>query len=638
MCGICGATAGGRERVARMNAAMVHRGPDDGGVYADPGSGAALGARRLSIIDVEGGHQPLANEDGSVWAVLNGEIYNHPSLQRHLRQGGHALRTGTDTEVLVHLYEDYGEGLAAALEGMYAFAIWDTRRRRLVLGRDRFGEKPLFWHQDDGGLVFASELTALRRGLDRELTIDPAAIDQFLTLGYVVGPATVYAEARDVRPGHVMVFEQETGRVTQRRYWEMPAPPPATPDSPRQLAAEFLELMRASVRSRLIADVPLGVLLSGGVDSTLVAALSAEAASVPLRTFSVGYSVGTVSETGFARDAARLIGSRHEEVVMDGADVAERAPRVLRALDQPLADQALVAMHCVSELAVRSVKVVVGGEGADELFGGYPRYRWFDRLERLRRMPLGEAAMALAAGSRGEATRARVEGVLNATGPAGRVAAWVAQARLAERDAMLGERLRELEGGRPRAADAIGGGLAGPEPTAKNAIPGASAALAAIPGDEDAPGGWAAAAMWWDVRRWLVDDILAKADRASMLCSLEMRTPYLSRELAELAASLPTAFHLRGKWLVREALRTVLPELPQRPKTAFRVPSAEWLRGPLRPTAEAVGEGPLITGGWIDGGWYRNRLAAHAAGEDHSQALWTALTLGLWLEGRCGSS
>ena len=286
-----------------MNRTLRHRGPDDEGMYLDRASGVGLGVRRLSIIDVAGGRQPVANEDAKIWAVLNGEIYNHPTLRQRLRGRGHLFSNQSDTEVLVHAYEEFGDDLVHALEGMFAFAVWDGRRRRLLLARDRFGEKPLFYSHKDGVLTFASELTALRAGgVAGELSRD--AVDAFFVLGYIPGPGTIVEGIQQLPPGHVLSWEQATGTVVVRRYWA-PLPMPTRSPTPfGELVEEALHLLETSVKSRMISDVPLGVFLSGGVDSSLVVALATRNSSASLKTFTVGYDVGAVNETEAARRVA----------------------------------------------------------------------------------------------------------------------------------------------------------------------------------------------------------------------------------------------------------------------------------------------------------------------------------------------
>ncbi len=609
MCGIAGSTARDCESAVRaMCAALRHRGPDDEGIHVDHGAETAIGATRLSIIDVAGGHQPLANEDGTVWAALNGEIYNHPALRRHLLHRGHHLATRTDTEVLVHLYEEYGDDLVHALEGMYAFAVWDARRRRLLLGRDRFGEKPLFYTVRGGRLRFASELTALLRGTVGPWEVDPAAVDDAFVHGYVRHPAAIVAGVEQLPPAHLLVWEGGAARV--RRYWDLPAPPALPVLGMTEVVREAERQLEDAVRSRLLADVPVGVLLSGGIDSTLVAAMTARLSggrTVP--TFTVGYDTGHVDETDPARHAARVLGAEHHQVCLPSDEVAARLGRVLARLDQPVADPALLALHAVCETARQHVTVALGGEGADELFAGYPRYRWLSRWAG-RRLHLpaavhGPAARVLhAVPGRGR----RVADLLGGADLAAVNRDWMTQRRAAMRGRLYGARLQAAAAGGERLA----------------AVEGSSAEAVA------------AALMRLDRGAWLPDDVLAKADRASMLVSLELRTPFLHRGLAELAAAVPALSHQAdgGKALLRAVLRRVAPELQARRKTAFRVPLAEWLRGPLRPMLAAQLEhGTIFSEGWFDRTEAARLATEHAAGRhDHSAALWPLLTLGGWLD------
>jgi asparagine synthase (glutamine-hydrolysing) len=617
MCGICGSTRDPEGVAARaMNAAMVHRGPDDEGVHSDAAAGVSLGARRLSVIDVEHGHQPLANEDGTIWAALNGEIYNHPRLQALLRERGHTLATATDTEVLVHLYEEYGADLVHALDGMFAFAIWDTRSQTLLVARDRFGEKPLFYNAHDEGIDFASELTALAAAGEVGAELDPVAVDEFFVFGYVPGERSILAGARQLPPGHLLTWKPG-GELTERRYWSPPAASVSEAGEPvSDLVGELGRLLGASVRSRLIADVPLGVFLSGGVDSTLIAAIAARESSAPVKTFTVGYDVGEVSEAEAARETAREIGSEHHELVLAVDEIAARVPAVLRALDQPQADQSLPAFQAIAGFARESVTVAVGGEGADELFGGYPRYRWLNRAEALHdRVPAPLAAPAarllelgLPAGKLG-----RLADVVRPRAATERHIDWIAGQRLAMRESLYGARLR------PQIASL--------------------ASLAAGFDDLVPRDGLSVAGrfMLLDQLHWLPGDVLAKADRASMQVSLEVRTPYLNHELAEFAATVPPALHTGGggKSLLRLLLAELLPKTSmKRPKTAFRVPAADWLRGPLAPVLDdQIRAGRVCEEGWIDRATASRLFDAHVAGTaDHSAELWPLMAFGLWLD------
>jgi asparagine synthase (glutamine-hydrolysing) len=615
MCGICGHTSDPEGVAVRaMNQAMVHRGPDDEGVYGDPASGVSIGARRLSVIDVAGGHQPLANEDGTIWAALNGEIYNHPRLQALLRERGHVLATDTDTEVLVHLYEEYGADLVHALEGMFAFTIWDTRARTLLVARDRFGEKPLFYAPSGEGLAFASELTALAAGAELGADLDPVAVHEYFVFGYVPGERSIVSGVRQLPPGHLLSW-QPGGALAERRYWSPPAAAVDSAESTPDLVGELSRLLSASVRSRLISDVPLGVFLSGGVDSTLIAAIAARESSAPVKTFTVGYDVGDVNETEAARQTAREIGSEHHELVLAVDEIAARVPAVLRMLDQPQADQSLPAFQAIAGFARESVTVAVGGEGADELFGGYPRYRWLARAEALRnRLPAAIAAPAarlleagLPVGRLG-----RLADVVQPRSAMERHIDWIAGERLEMRDSLYGPRLSE--------ADPLAGLAAG-----LDGLVGADGLSVA------------GRFMLLDQLHWLPGDVLAKADRASMQVSLEVRTPYLNHELAEFAATVPPDLHTggRGKLLLRLLLKELLPETSMsRPKTAFRVPAADWLRGPLAPVLlDQVRDGHACEEGWIDRAAASRALDAHIAGTaDNSAALWPILSFGLWLD------
>jgi asparagine synthase (glutamine-hydrolysing) len=614
VCGICGQTsAGDGAALRRMNAAMIHRGPDDEGVYVDPESGVGLGARRLSIIDVEGGHQPLANEDGTVWAILNGEIYNHPSLQERLLERGHRLASRTDTEVLVHLYEDHGADLVHALEGMFAFAIWDSRRKLLVLGRDRFGEKPLFYTERRGAMTFASDLKPLLVGVESSWELDPAALDSYFVFGYLPGSGSIVHGIQQVAPGSVLFWDGSTRKSTTRRYWSPPKMPARESTPLDELVEETRQLLEASVRSRLLSDVPLGVFLSGGVDSTLVAALAAAHSSRPLQTFTVGYDVGSVDETEAARLSAEAIGAEHHELVLAEADVGEQVPPFIRALGQPLADEAFVALSALAGFARPDVTVAVGGEGADELFGGYPRYRWLARAERLPAwVPRAQAARAAALLERvpggGRASRAR--DVLTPGSGMQRHVRWVSSPRLDRRAELYGPRFRPylVEEPLPPGFDE----LLGPN------------------------GSVEARFMRLDQMHWLPDDVLVKADRATMQASLEFRTPFLHRELAEFAASVPACTHVKdgGKMLLRRVLRQLVPGAAYaRRKVAFRIPSAEWLRRPLRAElTEQLASNSLYSEGWLERQAVAALVSEHLEGRDRSAMLWPIFVLGLWLD------
>jgi asparagine synthase (glutamine-hydrolysing) len=618
MCGIGGSTRASEVMLRRMIEALRHRGPDDEGLYLDDTTGVGLSATRLSIIDVAGGHQPLANERRTVWAVLNGEIYNHQQLRDLLRARGHVFATKTDTEVLVHLYEDYGPSLAHALEGMFAFAIWDAAERRLVLGRDRFGEKPLFYRQRRGRLTFASELTALRHGDGDEWAVDPAAADTYFTLGYVPGPGTIVAGVQQLDPGTVLTWDHGTNAARVVPYWSPPSVRAPSRRPLEEIVGETRSLLEQSVRSRLVSDVPVGVFLSGGVDSTLVGALAARQVGV-LKTFTVGYKSG-LGEIAHAAAAARAIGSDHHELVLGDDDVERMLPALLGRLDQPIADEAFGPLFALASMARRDVKVAVGGEGADELFGGYPRYRWLARsalLADLLPRPVAAAMGRLTGRPTGPTRRARVHSLLSPLTLVERHLDWVTDGRRGRRDEVYGTRLAlTLD---------------------SSTLPATLEARVGTPPDGDI----AAWFMRLDQRCWLPDDVLAKADRASMYASLELRTPFLSRELAEFAYLEPMASHRhpRGKNLLRRVLHDVLPEAAaRRAKAPFLAPVAHWLRGPLAPRFEDQLSGSRL----YDDGWFARESVSrlfdqHKTGAGHAHLLWPIFTFGLWLDGPGGA-
>jgi asparagine synthase (glutamine-hydrolysing) len=604
-----------------MCAAMHHRGPDDEGTHTDGATGVSIGMRRLSIIDVEGGHQPICNEDRSLWVVCNGEIYNHPRLRAELQQRGHRFATGSDAEVLVHLYEEYGEALVQALDGMFAFALWDENRGRLLLARDRFGEKPLFLHEHDGELLFASELTALVQAKPALRELDPAAIDAFFVFAYVPGPGTIAPGVRQLAPGHLLSWQRDGQRCHERAWWTASDERVSTRERWESVLAETTRLFEASVAARMISDVPLGVFLSGGVDSTLVALAAAKASSERLQTFTVGYDVGAVSETAQARRTAEYLHSEHHEVTLTEQDVAARAPALLAGVDQPLADRALLPLNILSEFARPRVTVALGGEGADELFGGYPRYRWLERSRR------AEAALGpAAAGSLGALLRGGAE----RAGSGQRAARRLAPASLLERnlDWVTAER-------RDRRQALYGPRLAGVG--AGQVLTDLGARAGALNGN-----GTVRWLMHLDQVDYLPDDVLFKTDRAGMLASLEIRTVFLNRELADFAASLDTSVHLAGggKALLRAMLPAGVletPRLGRYRKTAFRVPAADWLRGPLADVLRAQPEhGVLYSEGYFAREAVRALVGEHLAGaRDHSEQLWPLLALGLWVDRFC---
>ena len=590
------------ERVARMSAALVHRGPDSAGEVVD--GPAALAARRLSIIDLETGDQPIANEDGTLHVVQNGEIYNYRELRGELERAGHSFRTQGDTEVLLHLYEQHGDGFAERLRGMFAVAIWDAPRRRLVLARDRFGIKPLYYRHADGELAFASELRALPRG-----EIDLDALEAFLAFNAIPAPLTIFRDARKLPAGHLLVLEN--GAVRLERF-ARPAPLPERDDEEAELVEELRSRLRDSVRAHLLSDVPVGVLLSGGVDSALLAALAAEEASEPLRTFSIGFEERSFDELADARRVAERYGTQHRELVLR-PDAALLLPALADAFDEPFADSSALPTYLVSELAASEVKVALSGEGGDELFGGYYTY----------------AADLLAArfGAVARLARPVVERLPSSTAKASfdyRAKRFVRAAHLPPLERHHGWKeifspgLRaELTGRRSRfdPVDIL------------------RARYAETPGADEL-----ARLQDVDLGVYLVDDLLVKTDRASMAHSLEARVPYLDTVVTNLALALPTRHKVRGlskKVLLRKAAAPLLPrEIAHGKKRGFSIPAAAWLRGDLEPFArETLSAETLRRQGFFEPRVVDRLLDDHVSGrEDLSRQLWGLLSFTLWYE------
>jgi asparagine synthase (glutamine-hydrolysing) len=609
MCGICGVvSANGSadpERVARMSAKLVHRGPDSAGEFGD--GTAALAARRLSIIDLETGDQPIANEDGTLNVVQNGEIYNYRELRHELERAGHAFRTHGDTEVLLHLYEQHGDGFAERLRGMFAVAIWDAPRRRLVLARDRFGIKPLYYREDGAELAFASELRALPRG-----EIDLDALEAFLAFNSIPGPLTIFREVRKLPAGHLLLWED--GRVRLERFAR---PAPVSVDELRneeeaELVEELRSRLRDSVRAHLVSDVPVGVLLSGGVDSALLAALAADESGEPLRTFSIGFEERSFDELADARRVAERYGTLHRELVLR-PDAAVLLPALAEAFDEPFADSSALPTYLVSELAAGDVKVALSGEGGDELFGGYYTY--------------AADLLAQRVGGLARLARPLVERLPTSTAKASfdyRAKRFVRAAHLPPLERHHG--WKEIFSADVRAE--LTGRRSKFDPVD----------LLRARYEETHGADELARLQDIDLGTYLVDDLLVKTDRASMAHSLEARVPYLDTVVTSLALALPTRHKVRGfakKVLLRKAAAPLLPrEIVHGRKRGFSIPAAAWLRGELEPFArETLSAETLRHQGFFQPEVVRRLLDDHVAGrEDLSRQLWGLLAFTLWHE------
>lgn len=633
MCGICGAAwtrpdqAPGGDPAAAMAGRIVHRGPDDSGVYRD--DHAALAFRRLAIVDLAGGHQPLSNEDGTVWVVFNGEIYNFPALRHRLEARGHTLRSSGDSEVLVHLYEDEGPGLFKLLRGMFALAIWDAPRRRLVLGRDRLGQKPLVYRHDGRRIAFASELKALlalpEADLPREL--DPIALDRYLTYGYVPHPDTILRGVHKLPPAHYAVWHE--GTLQLERYWE--------PDwnlerdrPPGEEAEELRATLADAVREQMVADVPLGAFLSGGVDSTIVVGLMQRASTRPVRTFSIGFDDPAFDESRYAALAAAHLGTEHHAFVVQ-PKAWETLPRLADQFDEPFADSSALPTWHVAEQTRKSVTVALTGDAGDELFAGYDRYRAVALAAALERLPestrrflAGPLAAAIPASSRAKTRLRRARRWLEALGepPLARYLRWVGLFDEPTRVGLYSDDFLDALAG-AAAADP-----AGADPASVLAR-GLDAASQRDP---------VTRAMVADLLSYLPDDLLFKVDMASMAHSLECRSPFLDHRVVELALAMPVGRKLRlrggrSKVVLKEAFADLLPpSIATRPKMGFGVPIDRWFRGPLKDELRAVLLDPLALGRGLFRPEAVERLVAeHVEGRrDHAYRLWALLMLELW--------
>lgn len=622
MCGIAGYLtrrplpdlSGSLRAMAR---AIAHRGPDDEGfLEARTASGeyqVGLAHRRLSIIDLSTGQQPMGNEDGSVQIVFNGEIYNFPELRSELIARGHVFRTRSDTETIVHAYEEWGCDSVARLRGMFAFAIWDAKRERLFIARDRYGKKPLFLYQQDGLLLFASEIKAILRFPGVTARTNRAALSPYLQYRYVPAPATLFTGIRKLMPGGYLVWD--AGRATEKRYF-LPADgalPVAAP-VPSDPVGSFLEKLEEAVRIRMIADVPFGAFLSGGLDSSAVVALMARSSSLPVKTYSVGFGEAAYSELAYAKVVAELFRTEHHELTVSQDHLMEHLPSLVRFRDAPVAEPSDIPIYLLSVEARRTVKMVLTGEGSDEVLGGYPKHVY-------ERYAL--AYQALPAWFRHGVAEGLVKRLPYGFRRAKTLMATFALEDRAERlkrwfGALTAEEVRKL---------------CAPAGVALNgkAHNGAETQFGAADGDSPLR-----AILYFDQTSWLPDNLLERGDRMTMAASLEARMPFMDHELAAYVSSLPDEWRVKGhvtKRILREAMRRVLPAaILDRPKVGFRVPVNEWFRDTMRGyLLEHLTGKDSVTRAYYDPAVLSTYLDEHLEGrQNHEKLLWSLLTLEIW--------
>ena len=627
MCGITGWASldartppapGARDLLHAMCERMVHRGPDSEGLMVR--EGVALGMRRLAIIDLVTGEQPTFNEDETVAVILNGEIYNYRELRTRLEKLGHRFRSSSDTEVLPHLYEEYGTEMVQHLNGMFAFALWDSRRRRLFVARDRFGEKPLYWGIFDGTLLFASEPKvllahpAVRPGLNLE------ALRQYLSFDYIPAPLSIYEGINKLPAAHTLTLEE--GRVDVQRYWCLSYQTRTPVPSEAEAAEQLQGLLADSVSMRMVSDVPLGVLLSGGVDSSTVAAMAVRASSEAVKTFSISFAESSFDESSYARAVAKYLGTDHHEERLSANLAANLVSEIGSWMDEPFSDPSLVPTYLLSRFTRKHVTVALGGDGGDELFAGYPMYwghRWAEIYERvprfLRRGLIEPIVNRLPVKTKNLSFDYRARRFVLGAGyeQVARHHIWFGSFTPAEQTTLLTNEVK-------RASDS-------------DIYSQARGLLAECDSDD-----LVERMQSLDTQLYLAEDILTKVDRASMAVSLEVRAPFLDPRVAEYAASLPSSYKLHGrktKYILKRAVEDLLPPFVlQRGKKGFGVPVAEWLKGKLRPLArDLLSPERLRRSGLFDPVYVARLQSEHERGvANHRKLLWTLLMFELWHE------
>ena len=628
MCGIYGAVEFNPIRdadtrlLSAMSKVMTHRGPDSGGAYVGPG--IALGMRRLSIIDLEGGHQPIANEDETVWVVCNGEIYNFRELRAFLLEKGHRFRCGSDAEVLVHLYEEEGPDCVRRLRGMFGYAVWDVTRRRLILGRDRLGKKPLYYRVEPQRLLFASELKALLEDASIPRQIDPVALREYLSLGFVPAPLCLVQGVQKLLPGHYLIIEN--GTVEDREYWDVNYTNVVEGLSEGEWVEQVREKLLESVRIRMISDVPLGAFLSGGIDSSAIVAAMARSSSYPVNTYSIGFEGedSFYNELPYARRVADMYGTNHHEIIVR-PDVGSLLPKLVWHLDEPIADSASLTTYLVSEMARETVKVILSGVGGDELFGGYRRYLGSEVFRYYRVVP--------------EMFRVLFRNML-ARLPQDRHSSFANYVRYASAFA----RTAELE---PDVRYMSYVALFSPE--WRKALQRDDLSLTDVGSSEELQSHILAQyfahapatddlnrLMYVDIKTSLPDDLLALTDRMTMASSIECRAPFMDHELVELTAQMPTKLKTHGftlKYLLKQAVHPWLPqEIIHRKKRGFGAPIGAWLRSSLDELVlSTLNEGQVKRRGLFTWSSVERLLELHNSREsDNTDQLLALINLELW--------
>jgi asparagine synthase (glutamine-hydrolysing) len=624
MCGICGVVLSHRgQRVQRdnldaMNEQIVHRGPDDQGVLVQENVGLAM--RRLSVIDVQTGHQPISNEDGNLWLVFNGEIYNHLDLRRELEARGHRYKTKSDTETVIHLFEEYGDACVTHLRGMFAFAIWDRSKRRILLARDRLGIKPLYHSYSEGRLLFGSEIKAILAYPGIKAEFNRKTLAEYLAFGYIAGEETMYGGIRKLPPGHILTLDEQ-GRIDISRYWDLKTPAEGVDKGREHYIQGYRELLEQCVSSHLMSDVPLGVFLSGGLDSSAIAALTSKISKDQIKTFSVGYAEEQFSELPFARSVAEHIHSKHYEVQLSREEFFQALPRLIWHEDEPLAWPSSVALYFVSRLAKEHVTVVLTGEGSDETLAGYTRYPWTLINSRIDSVYRGLTPSFL--------RRIVRQGIAAAPLP--------------------GDRLRQLEhtflmrDGASLESFYFDNFYSAFSAVRQHDLLTSEAIASSGDAYRNSMDAWNRSSgdllhrlLYTDIKTYLVE-LLMKQDQMSMAASVESRVPFLDHVLVEFAAGIPAKYATRvleGKLILKSAVEDLLPsEIVHRQKMGFPTPWTHWLAGPQLDSIELLlTEKRTLNRGLFRPEALRCLFAEHRGGRrDHGNRIWRLLNLELWM-------
>lgn len=625
MCGICGIVYCDREQqvepglLKNMCDTIAHRGPDDEGYFAHQHVG--LGMRRLSIIDLSTGKQPISNEDGKIWIVFNGEIYNHKSLRNELERHGHQFKTQTDTEAIVHAYEEFGENCVQKLNGMFAFAIWDQHKNQLFLARDRVGIKPLYYYFDKKRLIFGSELKSILQADDIPRRIDLQALDNFLTLEYIPAPLSIFQDIRKLAPGHTLTFRNND--IWIRNYWDVELKTNGA--EPGELKTNLRDLLQDAVKIRLMSDVPLGAFLSGGIDSSTIVAMMAQVMDQPVKTFSIGFEDSTYNELEYARLIAKTFKTDHHEFIIK-PDAVELSDTLLKFLDEPFGDFSIFPTYLVSKMAREYVTVVLSGDGGDELFAGYDTYI-ADKIAKkyYSRLPLGLRNGVLTKILDMIPPQSKKKGLIN------RAKRFVEGMKLPEdlHHTRWMIFLQEAEKELLYSRDMKSGILEG---DSYKFIRNYFSNVAYNGSDEINK------QMYVDIKTYLVDDILVKVDRMSMATSLEARVPFLDYRFVEFAATIPGKYKLQGKKtkvILKQAMEDLLPhEILYRGKEGFSIPIKNWLKKELKPLMmDTLAPDKIKREGFFDSEYIDKLVKEHLKGaENHSHRLWALIIFGRWYD------